>query len=35
MAIINHETGEKSFIGCVIRKYDHYWMDGMLEAYYV
>lgn len=35
MAIINHETGEKSFIGCVIRTYDHYWMDGMLEVYAV
>jgi hypothetical protein len=35
MAITNHETGEKSFIGCVIRTYDHYWMDGMLEEYAV
>ena len=33
MAIMNHETGEKSFIGCVIRTYDHYWMDGMLQEY--
>ena len=29
MAIINHKTGEQSFIGCVIRVYSHYWMDGM------
>lgn len=35
MAITNYETGEKSFIGCVIRTYDHYWMDGMLEEYAV
>lgn len=29
MAITNYKTGEKSFIGCVIRVYSHYWLDGM------